>query len=280
MHNEYSHPVLAVPPRAHALHHWDAETGVLRYGYNGEDIIAVRLPAGMEPGYRHGSDGTISSFPYVQQVYMQTDTPVAARVEFALSEQSVSLRPRRAGRGEAVLGLLGRPLLPSVNGLYDVVQDVLIDFHGVSWHWNETEITGTNGRARASITVELSPTPLYENQLFDHCGCHAGEVGDEPDRPDDDAETVEGPLFVFAVAEHRDRSPREVESHQDHRQQAGDGHDLSQDGALFETGGVAVVGDQAHYCGAADVRGQSQPEAATCHQRSSPERRSAQTPMV
>ncbi len=163
MHNEYSHPVLEVPPRAHALHHWDSASGALRYEYNGNDIISVRLPERVEPGYRHGSDGTISSFPYVQQVYVQTDRPVTARVEFALSEGSLPLRPRRAGRGEAVLGLLGRPLLPSVNGLYDVIQDVLIDFHGAPWHWNETEIVDTDGRARASITVELSPTPLYLN---------------------------------------------------------------------------------------------------------------------
>ena len=163
MHNEISHPVLTVPPRAHALHHWDASTGTLRYEYNGRDVITVRLPEGIEPGFRHGSDGTISSFPYVQQVYVQTDDVVKAVVEFALSEGSVPMRPRRAGSDEAVLGMLGRPLIPAVNGLYDVAQDLLLDFHGVPWRWNEAEVTERDGRAVASITVTLSPTPLYVN---------------------------------------------------------------------------------------------------------------------
>jgi hypothetical protein len=163
MHNEFWHPVLPVPPRAHALHHWDAETGTLRYEYNGQDIVTVRLPLGIDPGYRHGSDGTISSFPYVQQVYVQTDEPVNAVVEFSLSPGSIPLRPRRAGTNEAVLGMLGRPLLPGVNGLYDVEQDLLVDFAGAPWRWIENEVSDASGRAVATIAVELSPRPLYIN---------------------------------------------------------------------------------------------------------------------
>src|SRR5690554_2827263 len=163
MHNEFPHPVLPVPPRAHALHHWDPETGTLRYEYNGQDIITVRLPLGVEPGFRHGSDGTISSFPYVQQVYVQTDETVHAVVEFTLSPGSVPLRPRRAETNEAVLGLLGRPLLPGINGLYDVQQDLLVDFHGAPWSWFEHEVSDESGRAVASIAVELSARPLYIN---------------------------------------------------------------------------------------------------------------------
>ncbi|MDR0366933.1 MAG: hypothetical protein LBH68_08935, partial [Bifidobacteriaceae bacterium] len=134
----------------------------------------------------HGSDGTVASFPYTQQVYVQVDQPTAATVEFCLSPGSVPLRPRRAGTNEAVLGLLGRPLIPGVNGLYDVAQDLLVDFHGADWRWDQTEVTERDGRAFASITVQLSQRPLYINLRLHYYRDHLGFPRFEPwnRRPD------------------------------------------------------------------------------------------------
>ncbi|MDR0366938.1 MAG: hypothetical protein LBH68_08960, partial [Bifidobacteriaceae bacterium] len=180
MHNQIAHPILPVPPRAHALHHWDADTGQLRYEYNGRDVITIRLASAADPGFRHGSDGTVASFPYTQQVYVQVDQPTAATVEFCLSPGSVPLRPRRAGTNEAVLGLLGRPLIPGVNGLYDVAQDLLVDFHGADWRWDQAEVTERDGRAFASLTVQLSQRPLYLNLRLHYYRDHRGFPRFEP----------------------------------------------------------------------------------------------------
>ena len=59
--NERFHPVPAEAPPAHALHHYNAEKGLLRYEYNGVTLLKVRMPAGTEPGFRHGSDGSMQS---------------------------------------------------------------------------------------------------------------------------------------------------------------------------------------------------------------------------
>ena len=77
MNSERFHPTLTEPPLAHALHRWDADRGLLVYEYNGVNVIEVQVPAGTDLGFRHGSDGSMQSVQYLQQVYL---SPVSAPV--------------------------------------------------------------------------------------------------------------------------------------------------------------------------------------------------------
>ena len=70
MNNENFHPVQNVPPIAHALHKWDEERKILKYEYNGTDIITMQIKKSDDVGFRHGSDGTMQSIAFVQQIYI------------------------------------------------------------------------------------------------------------------------------------------------------------------------------------------------------------------
>ena len=131
MHNENFHPICKEPPLAHALHRFDEKTGILTYEYNGVTIITVDLKQAGEAGYRHGSDGSIQSIQYIQQIYITTEKPVWVPVTFCLSADTVNMRPHRAGSNEAILGQTSGVLIEGVNGLYDAEQDLLIDLMDV-----------------------------------------------------------------------------------------------------------------------------------------------------
>ena len=126
MNNENFHPVCKEPPLAHALHRFDESTGILTYEYNGIDIITVNLKQAEDAGYRHGSDGSIQSIQYMQQIYITTEKPMWVPVTFCLSADTVNMRPHRAGSNEAILGQSGNVLMESVRGLYDAEQDLLL----------------------------------------------------------------------------------------------------------------------------------------------------------
>ena len=164
MNNENYHPVCKEPPLAHALHHWDENTMILKYEYNGEDIIIVSLKGAKNPGFRHGSDGSMQSIKNIQQVYIELDSPFWAEVCFCLSSDTINMRPQRAQAGQAIIGQNGRLLLDEVNGLYDVDQDLLIDFHGCQWHWLTDRLeTDANGKSIARAKMHLSEKPFYIN---------------------------------------------------------------------------------------------------------------------
>lgn len=63
------------------------------------------------------------------------DNPIRAKVKFRLSKEAVNMRPNRAGHEQAILGQVGRPLIYNVNGLYDITQDLLIQWYGCKWEW-------------------------------------------------------------------------------------------------------------------------------------------------
>ena len=164
MNNENFHPVCKEPPLAHALHHWDEGAMSLRYEYNGADVITVSLAGALNPGYRHGSDGSMQSMQNTQQIYIELDAPFWADVTFSLSGDTVNMRPQRAMPGEAIIGQNGRILLYGVNGLYDADQDLLIDFHGCEWHWESDALEpDKSGRAIARAKVLLGRKPFFIN---------------------------------------------------------------------------------------------------------------------
>ncbi|MEW6252033.1 MAG: hypothetical protein AB1716_15445 [Planctomycetota bacterium] len=131
---------LPEPPIAHAYHHWDEAGRTLTYTYNGRRIVRLHIPGTARVSFRHGSDGSLQSFPLHQQIYvMLTGLAEGERVHgvttFELSPAAVNMRPRRAGAGEAVIGQFGHALLPHANAFYDAEQDLLIAWHGQPWRW-------------------------------------------------------------------------------------------------------------------------------------------------
>lgn len=164
MNNENFHPVQKVPPIAHALHHWDAEQGLLRYEYNGVDVLEVRVPVGTDLGFRHGSDGSMQSVQYFQQVYLSTEPACKAKITLRLHSDSLNMRPSRARNSQAILGTLPGITNFGVNGMYDQQWDLMIDWHGRPWRWLETAMTPEKeGFGTVSFEAELNMSALYIN---------------------------------------------------------------------------------------------------------------------
>lgn len=180
MNNENFHPVLEVPPLAHALHKYNAETRTLTYEYNGIDIITIVLPESENPGFRHGSDGTIQSIAYTQQIYLTVEEPMTAVIEFNLSMDTINMKPKRAGSEEAILGQLGNILINDINGLYDAKQDLFITMHGQKWSWEKKAFENRDGRKIARARVNLSEKPLYINLFMYYYKNHLGYKYYEP----------------------------------------------------------------------------------------------------
>jgi len=148
------------PPIAHAYHHWDEATRTLTYTYNNRRVISIKVPqTGGQVSFRHGSDGTLQSLPLLQQIYVILEAPATCRVTFQMSADTVNMRPNRAKSEQAIVGQVGRPLLPGINGLYDINQDLLLDWHGVDWRWTSERLTpDADGNLIAEMEAELGPS--------------------------------------------------------------------------------------------------------------------------
>lgn len=181
MNNQNFHPIQKVPPIAHALHHWDAKTGKLRYEYNGLDILTFEIPTGQTIGFRHGSDGTMQSMQYMQQIYVSSDVPVKAVLTITLNSGCFNMRPHRASHEQAILGQVGSPLFTGVNGMYDKNWDLLIDWHGCEWKWISKHIFKTkDGRNSAKLELKLTQKALFINLRPHYYRTHLGFHYHEP----------------------------------------------------------------------------------------------------
>ncbi|MFC7680659.1 hypothetical protein [Paenibacillus sp. GCM10028914] len=161
------------PPNAHANHLWDEEAGLLKYEYNGRTLITIRIPEGADPYYRRISDGNLQSNPFIQQLYLALERPETVRVRFELSGEAINMRPRRAEVGEAILGQVGRPVIYGVSGLYDILQDLFIDWSGAPWSWACTTIgQAQDGSSWAEIDVEVGSSPWIINLRMQYYRAH------------------------------------------------------------------------------------------------------------
>lgn len=163
MNNENFHPIQKVPPLTHALHHWDEEQGLLRYEYNGLDIIEVRVPIGTDLGFRHGSDGTMQSVQYFQQVYLSAEPSCKAKITLRLHQDALNMRPTRARDNQAILGALPGMTSFGVNGMYDPQWDLMIDWQGRPWRWLDTQMIPEGEFALVSFEADLNMSALYIN---------------------------------------------------------------------------------------------------------------------
>lgn len=175
MNNENFHPIQNEPPIAHALHHWDEEKQILSYEYNGLNVITIEIQGdGGEIGFRHGSDGSMQSIQYLQQIYVSVDRPVKATMTFMLMD-AMNLRPTRASRDQAILGQLGRPLIDQVHGMYDTTWDLFIEWHGCDWTWlSDTIEIMDDGKMRAQAELALTQHPLFINLKPQYYRKHLG----------------------------------------------------------------------------------------------------------
>lgn len=192
MNNENFHPVQKVPPIAHALHRWDEETRTLTYEYNGTDILSVVIPGKGEAGYRHGSDGTMQSIAYIQQIYLEVDEPVWVTLTFRLGRDTINMKPHRAGADEAILGQCGNVLLHGVSGLYDVDQDLLIDVNGAKWQWEHPYFEEEGGFRIAKMKVRLSKKAVFINLRMHYYRNHLGYRYHEPWKRKPNLKSVSG----------------------------------------------------------------------------------------
>ena len=174
MNNENFHPIQKEPPLAHALHKWNEETKTLTYEYNGKDIISMCLFESEDPGFRHGSDGTMQSIAYVQQIYVMVEKPMWVTIEFRLSKDAVNMKTHRAQEEEAILAQDGNLLMYGVNGLYDVTQDLLIEVNGCEWKWASDRFEETDNERIAKMQVKLCEKPLFINLKMHYYKNHLG----------------------------------------------------------------------------------------------------------
>lgn len=175
MNNENFHPILNEPPIAHALHKWDEEKRVLTYEYNGRNIITMEIGEGEDVGFRHGSDGNLQNIPFVQQLYVMLDKKVTSKVTLLLSNEAINMKPNRAKREEAIIGQVGRPTISGVNGVYDIKQDLLIDWNGCNWRWISDKFEeNEDGTLKVELEIELGPKPLFINLRMQYYRRHLG----------------------------------------------------------------------------------------------------------
>lgn len=148
------------PPIAHAYHHFDHETRTLVYSYNNRKVIQIQIPEeGGQVAFRHGSDGTIQSWPLLQQIYVILERPVKCKVTFQMSADTINCRPNRARSEQAIVGQVGRPCLPEVNGLYDIEQDLLMGWYGCDWKWLTDRLTpDADGNLVCELEADLGPS--------------------------------------------------------------------------------------------------------------------------
>lgn len=192
MNNENFHPVQHVPPLAHALHHWDEERKLLRYEYNGEDIISMQIPESDDVGFRHGSDGTVQSIAYTQQIYIMVEKPMWVTIRFCLSKDTVNMKPHRAGGNESITAQDGNVLIYGVNGLYDRRQDLLIDINGCEWEWAAEQFEETETKRIAYMRVRLCEKPLFINLRMHYYRNHLGYKYYEPWKHETNKKAVSG----------------------------------------------------------------------------------------
>lgn len=192
MNNENFHPVQKEPPVAHALHKLDETNKILSYEYNGKDIITMNLEGSSDAGFRHGSDGTMQSIAYVQQIYVMVEKPMWVTVEFRLSGHCVNMKPHRAGSQEAILGQNGNVLLYGVNGLYDIDQDLMIDVNGCTWEWESDTFEERDGCRIAKMRILLCEKPLFINLRMHYYKNHLGYKYYEPWKKQPNRKAVAG----------------------------------------------------------------------------------------
>ena len=152
------------PPIVQAEDHWDEKSRTLTYTYGTLPIIQIKIPGTCEVSYRHDSDGTLNSIPLVQQIYVMLPETINCEVKLCLGSDTINIRPKRAGKEQAIFGQVGRPLIYGVNALYDIASDCLLSWHGRKWKWKSERLEKDEiGNLFAKLEVELGTSAWFLN---------------------------------------------------------------------------------------------------------------------
>jgi alpha-galactosidase len=183
------YPVLTVPPICHARLSGDPESMAYALTYNGIDVIRMRFGAACKPSLRFHSDGDYQSRPFLQQFVIAADRETELTVTVSFPHEMVVLRPGRAKSGQAILGQWGHPLIDNINGLYSLVWDYFISWHGYDFTWQHGSIREENGVFSAAFAVRLHTKPFVILLKPRFYGMHLGYESHKPwlRRPKDEA---------------------------------------------------------------------------------------------
>ncbi len=154
------YPVLDVPPICHARLSGDPEDMVFLLTYNGFDVIRMQYKDACKPSLRFHSDGDFQSRPFIQQFIIAADRETELYVTVSFPHEMAVLRPGRAQSGQAILGQWGHPLIEGVNGLYSLVWDYFVSWHGYDFSWLGGAIREKGAVYSATFTVKLNAKPL------------------------------------------------------------------------------------------------------------------------
>jgi hypothetical protein len=175
------YPVLTVPPVCHARFSGDPETMTFIFTYNGFDIITLQLEPTCKPTLRFHSDGDFQSYPFIQQFIIASRQETDMTVTLSFPHEMVVMRPRRAEAGLAILGQWGHPLIHGVNGIYSLLWDYLISWHGYEdFRWNDTVIKQVDGISIASFSLRLGAKPFIILLKPRYYGIHLGYESHRP----------------------------------------------------------------------------------------------------
>lgn len=163
MNNENFHPILDIPPNAHALHYIDKKNNKLWYEYNGVPMITFKFKDIDEVGFRHGSDGSMQSGQYFQQIYLEVKQDAKVEMIVKMTNQVVNMKPKRAKENEAIFAQSGNVLIQGVNGLYDKKWDLLIDWNGVEWNFKDKTIYKYDDYSEVRVELLLTQKPMFIN---------------------------------------------------------------------------------------------------------------------
>ena len=174
------YPVLQVPPTGHARMSGDPDTMTFTLTYNGFDVLCIQPlePCKLRP--RFHSDGDFQSYPMLQQFTIASDREAAVTVTVSFPHEMVVMRPSRAQGEQAILGQWGHPLIDGVNGLYSLLWDYLVSWHGYDFKWDGDAIRQENGVYSASFTFRLGARPWVVLLRPRYYGTHLGFENHKP----------------------------------------------------------------------------------------------------
>ncbi len=174
------YPMLKVPPICHARLSGDPDTMLFVLTYNGFDIIQMQFRQECRPFLRFHSDGDFQSRPFIQQFVIAADTETELDVTVSFPHEMAVLRPERAKAGQAILAQWGHPLIHGVNGLYSLLWDYFITWHGYDFAWQGKAVKEENGIFKAGFTVKLSTKPFVFLLKPRYYGMHLGYEEHQP----------------------------------------------------------------------------------------------------
>jgi len=174
------YPMLKVPPICHARLSGDPDTMIFVLTYNGFDIVTMQFQEECRPFLRFHSDGDFQSRPFIQQFVIAADKEMEFNVTISFPHEMAVLRPERAAGGQAILGQWGHPLIHGVNGLYSLVWDYLISWHGYDFTWQSKAVKEENGIFAATFTAKLSTKPFVFLLKPRYYGMHLGYENHQP----------------------------------------------------------------------------------------------------